>query len=149
MAGLHAANVRPSSMDLKPLTLARAINLPDVLIADAEVATQDVILVRDGVPIIVRSIGLPQPARPPNEQADALAAEVQRTLDFYQSSMAAGRSPWLPVVCLTGMLGADDVLRQKIGARWSLVQPSLAMAVPADLPVMLYLTNIGLALKKV
>lgn len=149
MTGLRAANVRPGVMDLKPLALARAVNLPDVLIADAEAASQDVVLVRDGVPIIVRSIGLPQPARPLSEQADALATEVQRTLDFYQSGMAAGRPPWSPVVCLTGLLGGEDVLRQRIGARWPLVQPAPSLPVPADLPVLLYLTNIGLALKKV
>jgi Tfp pilus assembly PilM family ATPase len=148
MAGLRAANVKPVSMDLKPLALARAVNLPDVVIADAEAATQDVILVRDGVPLIVRSIGLPQPARPLNEQADALITEVQRTLDFYQSSLAAGRTPWSPVVCLTGLLGDEDVLRRKIGARWPLVQPSPSLAVPADLPMLPYLANIGLALKK-
>jgi Tfp pilus assembly PilM family ATPase len=149
MTGLRAASVRPAAMDLKPLALARAVNLPDVLIADAEAATQDVILVRGGVPLIVRSIGLSRPPRPLNEQADALATEVQRTLDFYQSSMAAGRTPWSPVVCLTGLLGGEDVLRQKIGARWPLVQPAPSMSIPADLPVLLYLTNIGLALKKV
>jgi type IV pilus assembly protein PilM len=148
LAGLRAANVRPAAMDLKPLALARAVNLPDVLIADAEAATQDVILVRDGVPLIVRSMGAPPALRTPVEQAEALATEIQRTLDFYQSSMASGRTPWSPAVCLTGMLGDDATLRQKIGARWPLVQPSPAMELPNDLPVLLYLTNIGLALKK-
>ena len=148
LVGLRAANVQPVAMDLKPLALVRAVNLPDVLIADAEAATQDVILVRDGVPLIVRSIGTPPALRTSAEQADALATEIQRTLDFYQSSMASGRTPWSPVVCLTGMLGDDGTLRQKIGARWPLVQPSLPVTVPADLPLLLYLTNIGLALKK-
>ena len=148
LAGLRAANAQPAVMDLKPLALVRAVNLPDVLIADAEAATQDVILVRDGVPLIVRSIGAPPVLRNSAEQADALATEIQRTLDFYQSSMASGRTPWSPAVCLTGMLGDDVALRQKIGARWPLVQPSPPVTVPADLPLLLYLANIGLALKK-
>ena len=63
--------------------------------------------------------------------------------------MASGRTPWSPAVCLTGMLGDDVTLRQKIGARWPLVQPALPVTVPADLPMLLYLTNIGLALKKI
>ena len=144
IAGLRVARIRPIAMDLKPLALARAVNLPDVLIADAETTSQDVILVRDGVPLVVRSIGLAQPI----EQADALATEVQRTLDFYQSSLAAGRTAWSPAVCLTGLLGGDEVLRQKIGARWPLVQPAPSVKLPPDLPELLYLTNIGLALKK-
>jgi Tfp pilus assembly PilM family ATPase len=148
LAGLRAAQVRPAAMDLKPLALARAVNLPDVLIADAEAATQDVIVVRGGIPIIVRSIGLPSPVRPPGDQADALATEVQRTLDFYQSSMASGRPAWTPVVCLTGLLGGDAGVQQKISARWPLVQPAPALELPADLPGLLYLTNLGLALKK-
>jgi Tfp pilus assembly PilM family ATPase len=148
LTGLRAAQVRAGAMDLKPLALARAVNVPDVLIADAEAATQDVIVVRGGIPIIVRSIGLPQPVRPPADQADALATEIQRTLDFYQSSMAAGRPPWTPVVCLTGLAGEDEGVRQQIGARWPLVQPAPALELPVDLPGGLYLTNIGLALKK-
>ena len=148
LTALRVANVRPAAMDLKPLALARAVNLPDVLIADAEAATQEVIVVRGGVPISVRSIGLAQPARPPGDQADALAIEVQRTLDFYQSSMAAGRPPWTPVVCLTGLVGEDEVVRQAIGARWPLVQPAPAVVLPAALPGLVYLTNLGLALKK-
>jgi type IV pilus assembly protein PilM len=149
MTGLRAAGVQPRAMDLKPLALARAVNLPDVLIADAEATTQDVILVREGTPIIVRSIAPPSVARTPADQADALAAEVQRTLDFYNSSMASGRSAWSPVVCLTGILGDNEAVHQRLGTRWTLVQPAPPLPVPPDFPLLPYLTNIGLALKQV
>ena len=151
MAGLRAAGVHPRAMDLKPLALARAVNLPDVLIADAEATTQDVILVREGTPIIVRSIaaqsGSSQTARTPDDQADALATEVQRTLDFFNSSMASTRPAWSPVVCLTGLLGDSDVMRQRLGARWTLAQPAPPLPLPPDFPLLPYLANVGLALK--
>jgi len=153
MVGLRMAGLQPRAMDLKPLALARAVNLPDVLIADAEATTQDVILVRDWTPLIVRSIAASpapdQPTRTPADLAETLVTEVKRTLDFYNSSMAASRPAWSPVVCLTGMLGESAAVRQRMEARWTLVQPAPALSLPPELPLLPYLTNIGLALKKV
>lgn len=147
MAGLRIAGLQPRAMDLKPLALARAVNLPDVLIADLEATTQDVILVRSGTPLIVRSIAAPPPARTLEDQAAALAVEIQRTLDFYASS-AGGRAPWSPVVCLTGKLGDHEAVRQQLEARWPLVQPSPTLPLPPDFPLQSFLTNIGLAQKR-
>lgn len=147
MAGLRAARLQPRAMDLKPLALARAVNLPDVLIADLEALTQDVILVRGGTPLIVRSIAAPPNARTTEDHAAALVVEIQRTLDFYTSS-AGGRAPWSPVVCLTGKLSEHEAVRQQLEARWPLVQPSPTLPLPPDFPVRSFLTNIGLAQKR-
>lgn len=147
MAGLRAAGLQPRAMDLKPLALARAVNLSDVLIADLEAATQDVVLVRDGTPLIVRSIAAPPSAHTIEALGAALVVEIQRTLDFYNSS-TGGRAPWSPVICLTGKIGDHVAVRQQLEARWTLVRPSPTLPLPPDFPVQSYLTNIGLAQKR-
>lgn len=148
VVGLRSAGLRPVAMDLKPLALVRAVNLPDVLIADVETGSEGVVLVRGFVPHIVRAIAVPgASARAPAERAINLVAEIQRILDFYSSAQATEHAPWSPTVCLTGSLGAEAEVREQIGAYWPLVEPDPPLSVPDDLPLLPYLTNIGLALK--
>ncbi|MEA3397761.1 MAG: pilus assembly protein PilM [Chloroflexota bacterium] len=157
VAGLRSAGVRPQAMDLKPLALIRAVNLPDVLLADLEAETETIILVRGFVPYIVRSVALPRvvattpgllgEARPPAERAEHLAVEIQRTLDFYGSTLAAKHPSWSPVVCLTGALGGAEEVRARVGAHWPLVEAVPPFPLPEELPLLPYLVNIGLALK--
>lgn len=148
VVGLHNAGVRPVAMDLKPLALVRAVNLPDVLIADVEVESGCVVLVRDFVPHIVRSIALPgEGTRSLAERANHQVAEIQRTLDFSESVQAAGHSPRRFAVCLTGLLGAEKEIREQVGARWSLVEPDPPLSLPKALPLLPYLVNVGLGLK--
>jgi hypothetical protein len=149
VAGLHSAGVRLQAMDLKPLALVRAVNLPDVLLADLEAETESVVLVREFVPYIVRSVALPGGSeRPLAERAEHLVVEIQRIFDFYNSSMATEHPPWSPVVCLTGMLGSEEEIRARIGAHWPLVKPAPPLPLPEELPLLPYLVNLGLALKR-
>ena len=146
--GLRSAGVRPVAMDLKPLALARAVNLADVLIADIEAETESMILVRDFIPHIVRSVASPGGStRPPDERAEHMAVEIQRIFDFYSSTKAAGLPPWSPVVCLTGALGGEEQIRTQVGQHWPLVEPNSPIPLPEGFPLLSYLTNIGLALK--
>lgn len=148
--GLRSAGVHVQAMDLKPLALARAVNLPDVLLADLEAETATVALVRGFVPYLVRAFAAPGgSARPLQERAEHLAAEIQRTLDFYGSTMAADFPSWSPAVCLSGALGGEEEVRTRIGARWPLVEPAPPIPLPAGLPLLPYLANIGLVLKRV
>lgn len=147
--GLRSAGVRPVAMDLKPLALARAVNRPDVLLADIEEQTGSVVLVREFVPYIARSITLAEEGTGvPSERAYHLAAEIERTLDFYETKMAFEHPPWEPVVCLTGALGDHEEVRSRIGAHWTLVDPAPRLPLPEGMPLLPYLVNIGLALKE-
>jgi type IV pilus assembly protein PilM len=148
--GLHSAGVRPAAMDLKPMALVRAANIPDVLLADLEEEVGSVVLVRGFVPYIARSVALPKEGdRSLEERAEHLVAEVQRTLDFYSSTLAAKHPPWKPVVCLTGTLGGTSDVRSRVGAHWPLVAPVPPLPLPKELPLLQYLANVGLTLKRV
>jgi Tfp pilus assembly PilM family ATPase len=146
--GLRSAGVRPTVMDLKSLALARAVNLPDVLIADVEAETETVVLVRGFVPQIVRSVGLPvSSTRSETERVANIVADIQRILDFYGSVQAGVHASWSPTVCLTGALGGEPEIRALVARNWPLAEPAPPMAIPKELPMLPYLVNIGLALK--
>ena len=149
IAALRQAGVRPSAMDLKPLALVRAANHSDAALADLDGSNGNVILVRDFVPYIVRSVALPRTAvAEPADRADYMISEIQRTLDFYRSTLAAAHSAWEPAVCLTGDLGQDEAIRARVSRQWPLLTPSPPLALPDNLPLLPYLVNVGLALKK-
>jgi hypothetical protein len=133
VVGLRDVGVKLQAMELKPLALVRAANL----------------LVRDFVPYIVRSIAVPgESTRSPAERAENLVAEIQRTLDFYSSTRAAEHAPWSPVVCLTGALGGDKSVVSRIGSQWPLVEPAPPLPLPDGFPLLPYLVNVGLVLKR-
>jgi type IV pilus assembly protein PilM len=149
VVGLRDVGVRLQAMDLKPLALVRAVNLPDVVLANLESQTESVVLVRDFVPYIVRSIAVPgESARSPADRAENLVAEIQRTLDFYSSTRAVEHAPWSPVVCLTGALGGEEAIRSRLGRQWQLVDPAPPLALPDEFPLLPYLVNVGLVLKR-
>ena len=145
MVGLRAARVRPVAMDIKPLALVRAVNLPNVLLVDLEKGNGSLVLVRDDIPYIVRSIPLS-----PEEEGwmDVIVFEIQRTLEFYQTTLSASLPAWTVSVCLTGALAMDDGVRERIGSLWPLVDPSPPIPVPEEFPLLTYLANVGLALKR-
>jgi len=149
VAGLLSVDVQPQAMELKPLALVRAVDRPDVLLADLEAGTESVVLVRGFVPHIVRSVALPGEAeRTLEERAEHLTVEIQRTLDFYDSTTAARHPAWSPTICLTGALGGEEKVRARIGAQWSPVEPAPPLPLPEELPLWPYLVNVGLALKQ-
>ena len=148
MHGIQTAGVRPGLLDIKPLALVRTVNQPDVIVASLERDTASVVLVRGFLPIITRSINL-TPQRGPqalDEHIDQVVAEIQRTLDFYNSTISASHPAWNPVVCLTGKFGGRPEARAIVEDRWPLLEADPPIDLPDDLPLATYMTNIGLIL---
>ncbi|HEY76331.1 MAG TPA: pilus assembly protein PilM [Thermoflexia bacterium] len=145
MVGLRAARVRPVAMDLKPLALVRAVNLPNVLIVDLEKGNGSLTLVRDDIPYIVRSIPL---STEESGWIDLIVSEIQRTLEFYHTTLSASLPAWTVSLCLTGALAEDERVREQVGSLWPLVDPAPPIPVPDEFPLLSYLGNIGLALKR-
>jgi type IV pilus assembly protein PilM len=149
VAGLEAAGLRAAAMDLKPLALVRAVNRSDVIVANLEQEAGSVVLVRDFVPQITRSISLPGAAdQSVAERAEHLAGEIGRTLEFYTSTGGAGLGDWAPPVCLTGALAEEYEVVSRISSHWSLVEPSPPIPLPRGLPLSRYMVNVGLAAKR-
>lgn len=146
--GLQLAGIQPAAMELRSLALVRAVNQPHVILLDLNTNAASVVLVRNFIPYIVRPITLlADQAKLLTERADQLIAEIQRTLDFYNTTMAATHPSWSPAICLTGDVEDADPVRDRIGSRWPLVEPDPPLQLPPNLALRPYLANIGLALK--
>lgn len=149
VAGLQEAKATVTAMDLKPLALVRAANQADVLLVNVEDESESVTLVRDFVPRIVRSVAASnREARLIAQRAEHLTTEIQRTLDFYNSTQASRHAPWSPTVCLTGALASREEIRARVETNWPLVEPAPPLTLPDEFPTLSFLPNVGLALKE-
>jgi len=140
---------RASSMDLKPLALARAAYQKDAIIVSLEADSLDIVLVVGAIPQAMRSIPmrLGDPRRAGRE--DQVVEEVERTLKYYQASHP--ESPLdlsLPLV-LVGQLAQDEALAGAIVSRLGrpLAPLSPPLSYPSHLPLPVYAVNLGLAMK--
>jgi len=148
---LAEAGVKPYLMDLKPLALARAANRGDAIIVDLEPDCFDIALVANGIPAIMHAITPRGEGASLEDNIRRLTDELSKTVKFYNSNHPENPlSPTTPLL-LTGELSADattgKLIRAETGYPVEPLVPPLKLS--PDLPVALYATNIGLALKKV
>lgn len=148
-SALRAAGIRPQSMDLRTLALARSVNQKDAILANLESNSVDVVIVVDDIPVLIRSIHLGEEPVPIATAQNRLLDELTRTISFYNDSNRANPlAPTLPIF-LTGDLAADPDLVAPVEDStghpvWPLEPP---LECPPDFPSSQYMVNIGLALK--
>lgn len=148
---LAEAGVKPYIMDLKPLALARAASRGDALIVALEPDCFDIVLVANGIPTIMHTITPRGGGASLEDNIRRLTDELSKTVEFYNSSHPENPlSPTTPLL-LTGELSADATTSQLIQAEIEYpVEPLVPpLKFSADLPVALYASNMGLALKKI
>ena len=148
---LAEAGVKTYLIDLKPLALARAASRENALIVALEPGCFDIVLVADGIPAIMHTITPRGEGASIEDNIRRITDELSKTVEFYNSSHPENPlSPTTPLL-LTGELSADaaasKLIQAEIGYPVELLVPSLKF--PPDLPIALYATNMGLALKKV
>jgi len=148
---LAEAGVKPYSIDIKPLALARAANREEALIVALEPDCFDIVLVANGIPAIMHTITPKAGEASLEDNVRRLTDELAKTVQFYNSSHPENPfSPTAPLL-LTGELSTDPAASNLIQAEIkypieSLVPP---LAFPPHLLAAVYSTNIGLALKRV
>jgi len=148
---LAEAGIKPYLMDLKPLALARAANRGDALIVALEPDSFDIVLVANGIPAIMHAMTLQGEGANLEDKVRRLTDELSKTVEFYNGSHQQNPiAPTTPLL-LTGELSADATTSKLIQAEIPypiefLVPP---LEFPPELPLALYTTNAGLALKKV
>ncbi len=146
---LAEAGVKPRIMDLKPLALARAANRGDALIVALEPDCFDIILVANGIPTIMHTISPRGEGASIEDNVRRLTDELSKAVKFYNSSHPENPlSPSTPLL-LTGELSADATTSQLIQEEIEYPVEALIppFKLPPNLPVALYATNMGLALK--
>lgn len=149
LEAIERSGRKPYAIDIKPLALVRAIGLGDVLIADLEPDSIDVIVVCDGIPATIRTVGLQLQAGEIEDKIRRLGEELTRTVKFYNDTHPEPLAKSTPL-CLTGSLAEEamlsDVAEESVGLTREALDPPLDC--PPDLPVAKFMVNIGLALKE-
>lgn len=147
---LAEARVKPYVMDLRPLALARAANRGNGLIVALEPDCFDVIVVANGIPAVMHTI-TPREGATIEDNVHRLTVELSKMVSFHNSSHPEEPlGPTTPLL-LTGELSANSATSNLIKAEVEypvefLVPP---LEFPSELPLALYTSNMGLALKEV
>ena len=148
---LSMAGIEPYLMDLKPLALARAADQGNAIAVDMEPDSFDIVLIVNGIPAIMHTINPRGEGATLEDNIQRLADELSRTIDFYNSSHPENPvGPTIPLL-LTGALSSDAAAGKLIQAETGYsVQPLIPpLKFPPELPIALYASSMGLALKKI
>jgi len=150
LEALEAAEIHPTTMDLRPLALARAVGRGDAIVVNLEDGTLDIAIVARGIPTLIR--GMPLPGVSSNVEAaqNRLIDEVDRALTYYDDSDPLHRlDPDAPLY-LTGRLATGIALTEKIRTvtHHPIGRLPTNPSYPPDFPVAEYLVQLGLALKR-
>ena len=148
---LVEAGIRSYLIDLKPLALTRAANQADGLIAALEADCFDIILVARGIPIIMHTITPREGGASLEDNVRRLVDGLSKTIEFHNSTHPENPlNPQTPLF-LAGQLMVDtgilEILRTQIEYPVEILTPPIEF--PPHLPVALYATNMGLALREV
>jgi len=150
IASLEAAGIRPSSMDLKPLALIRAVGQREAIILCLESDVLDVVLVVDGLPAIVRTFSLARDHLDAQGRLDRMIEELSQTVRFYNDSHRSAPIHPGTAAYVMGKSVADgdavEYLRNVMDR--TLERPAAPLPGSNDLPLAEYMTNLGLAMKK-
>ncbi len=148
---LQAAGIPPFVMDLKPLALIRAIGQPEAIIVCLEDGLLDIVIVIDYLPAIMRTFSFEKEGLDALGQLERLLEELTQTVRFYNDSHREAMLQPSTSVYLAGRSlntrEAWDYLKATIDRP---VERAVApFPCPEELPEMEFMTNFGLALKKV
>lgn len=139
---LHAA-------DIKPLALVRAVARANTLIVDVERGSIDVIVVQDGVPITIRTVGLAGAQDDVQDVIGRAAEELARTVKFYRDTHGEHELPTDTPLSVTGSLAREVTETAQASTGLTAAPISVPMTCPKGFEPAAYMVNIGLALKEV
>jgi len=145
------AGLNPSSIDLKPLALMRAVNQKDAIIANCEGNSMELVIVSDDIPVLIRSVFLGEGVANQDYAIGRISDELGRTIVTYNEiNKEHPLNPDVPVY-LTGAAASGVPFALNVAALTGrTVQPlETPLNCPADLPIAEYMVNIGLILKVV
>ncbi len=148
---LEAASISPYVMDLKPLALIRAVAEPDAIVVNLERASLDVILVRAYQPAIMRTFSLEEDTLSAEARLDRLVNELVQTTRFYNDSHPNAMIPEKTQLYMTGSLlvGRDAREYVAVSVAYPVAANESPLQAPREMPIAEYMTNLGLAQKRV
>lgn len=144
------AGLKPRVLDVKPLALLHAVNDEQGVIANLEPHGLTIVVIRDGLPGIVRTVPLPENGQTEGGRLDLLAQELRRTIKFFNESNKARPLPSEAIIYATGRdfdrPDSLDDLSARLDSSLELAHPPVRL--PEGLPIGAYSVNLGLMLKR-
>jgi type IV pilus assembly protein PilM len=147
---LRMAGVQPYVMDLAPLALCRTLDEPRAVIISTMLDHLDVMVIEDRLPQLIHRLSLPGEVTSVEEKLVAITEEVNRTVDFYNSSHRES-----PLDSTVPMYVCSDLVQlpeswQSLGGKLQCAVSILPSPVesPEGFDASDFMVNIGLALKE-
>jgi len=147
---LKLAGLKPTSLDLVPLALCRAVDKSTAIVVSLRSSNFEIAVMVDHVPQVIRSLSLPGEAESLIDKLPTIAEELERTVSFYNSGHTdKPLDSTVPVFVDGELANAQDTWPSLVGNLGSTVTPlpSLIQAA-SDFDPGQYTVNIGLALKE-
>jgi Tfp pilus assembly PilM family ATPase len=146
---LAVAGIKPYIMDLKPLALARAPGKSDAIVVAMEPDCFDIILAVNGNTEVMHSVTPKGDGATIQDHVRQLTDELSRTVKYYNSDHPENPLSVDTPLLLTGQLidtATSELIQSETEYPVKPLVPPLEFG--PDLPVALYATNMGLALRK-
>lgn len=147
---LQMAGIKPTSLDLVPLSLCRAVDKGTAIVVSLRSSNFEIAIMVDKVPQVIRSLSLPGEAESMADKLPTIAEELDRTISFYNSSHTD--SPLdnnIPVFVDGELAQVPDSWPSLTGSLGSTVTPiSSIMQTTEEFDSNQFTVNIGLALKE-
>ena len=147
---LRQAGIQPYIMDLAPLALCRTLDEPRAIIINSRLDHFDIMIMEDRLPQLIHRLSLAGEVTSASERLAAITEEVNRTVDFYNSSHKEN-----PLDSTVPMFVCSDL--EQFPESWQSLGDKLACSVsilpsPVESPdgfdASDFMVNIGLALKE-
>lgn len=150
LEALKAAGItHPRAIDLKPLALARSVNLKDAIVVNSESNHIEVVIVLNDVPVLTRSIPLGDSPQATATVAGRLLDELGRSVAFYNETYRDNPLDTKIPIVLTGdliaQMGIEEEAATATGRTVVPFAPPLNYA--TGFPVASFAVNVGLILK--
>ena len=151
LEALEVANIKPRTMDLRPLALARAAGRGDAIVTNLEDGSLDVVIIDRGVPAAMRSISIPGSSVAREVAQNRLIEETERALAYYDDANPDHPLDVDTPIYLTGSWATGNALAEKIHTvtRHPIGRFKPDGIYPPELPLTEYAVNLGLSLKRV
>jgi len=149
-AAISKAKIKPSAYDVKPLALARFVNMPDAMILDMENDSATIVVVRAGMPHVMHTIVIQHKDQSAVDRVKRIASDLTRTVMFYNNAHEDNPITSSAQIYVTGKLADDpdiiELLKESIS--YSVQTPEPYLEYPENFPVFEFAVNTGLALRE-
>jgi hypothetical protein len=146
---MEFAGTRPITIDLKVLSIARAVGLSNALVANLDADSFDIVVVTDGMPTVLHTAITRGETAIIEDNLKRFGDELSRTVDF--NNIIHADHPILPATPLfiSGQFASDpDIVKAIQGiVEFPVRVLTTSMKQPSDFPFVLYAGNIGLMKK--